>query len=176
MKPALSVLVAALLCPAAAGAQTHANPVSDTLRQQLQRESKNLTGAAAEMPADKYGFRPTEPQMTFGHLMMHIAQSNVFLCSKISGMAPPAEAKLSDTDPKDTLVQAVRASFDYCGTALAKVDDSGLGDEVAVFGGRTMPRAAAMMSLSNDWADHYSAAAIYLRLNGLLPPTAQPRK
>jgi hypothetical protein len=33
-----------------------------------------------------------------------------------------------------------------------------------------------MLSLSNDWADHYSAAAIYLRLNGLLPPTAQPRK
>jgi hypothetical protein len=25
----------------------------------------------------------------------------------------------------------------------------------------------------NDWADHYSAAAIYLRLNGVLPPTAK---
>jgi hypothetical protein len=23
-----------------------------------------------------------------------------------------------------------------------------------------------------DWADHYSAVAMYLRLNGLLPPTA----
>ena len=27
-----------------------------------------------------------------------------------------------------------------------------------------------------DWADHYSQLAIYLRLNGLLPPTAKGKK
>ena len=27
-----------------------------------------------------------------------------------------------------------------------------------------------------DWADHYSTAASYLRLNGILPPTAAPPK
>jgi hypothetical protein len=32
-----------------------------------------------------------------------------------------------------------------------------------------------MIALSNDFADHYSIVAIYLRLNGLLPPTAQPK-
>ena len=36
--------------------------------------------------------------------------------------------------------------------------------------------AFALIALTNDWADHYSAAAMYLRLNGLLPPTAQPKK
>jgi hypothetical protein len=30
-----------------------------------------------------------------------------------------------------------------------------------------------MMILSDDWADHYSGQAMYLRLNGVLPPTAQ---
>jgi hypothetical protein len=25
----------------------------------------------------------------------------------------------------------------------------------------------------DDWADHYSQSAIYMRLNGLLPPTAR---
>jgi hypothetical protein len=25
-------------------------------------------------------------------------------------------------------------------------------------------------------ADHYSSAAVYLRANGMLPPTAQPKK
>ena len=29
--------------------------------------------------------------------------------------------------------------------------------------------------LAADWADHYGASAIYLRLNGILPPTAQPK-
>jgi uncharacterized damage-inducible protein DinB len=175
MKPLLSVLAAALLCPAAAGAQMHANPVTDAVRQQIPRESRNLGGAADEMPADKYGFRPTEAQMTFGHLMAHVAESNDFLCSKISGTPAPA-TKISDTDPKETLAAAVKASFAYCDSALAKVTDSMLGDEIAVFGGRKMTRAAALVGLSDDWADHYSAAAMYLRLNGLLPPSAQPRK
>ncbi len=36
--------------------------------------------------------------------------------------------------------------------------------------------AAALIVLSDDWYDHYGAQAIYLRLNGILPPTAQPVK
>jgi hypothetical protein len=34
----------------------------------------------------------------------------------------------------------------------------------------------AALILSSGWADHYSAAAMYLRLNGILPPSAQPKK
>jgi hypothetical protein len=30
--------------------------------------------------------------------------------------------------------------------------------------------------LASGWADHYGAAAMYLRLNGILPPSAQPKK
>ena len=30
--------------------------------------------------------------------------------------------------------------------------------------------------IAADWADHYSTAASYLRMNGILPPTAQPKK
>jgi len=29
--------------------------------------------------------------------------------------------------------------------------------------------------LPSSWADHYGAAAMYLRLNGLLPPTAKKK-
>ena len=47
---------------------------------------------------------------------------------------------------------------------------------IEVFGGRKGSKAFGLIALSNGWADHYSAAAIYLRLNGLLPPTAQPNK
>jgi hypothetical protein len=41
------------------------------------------------------------------------------------------------------------------------------------FGGQMMSRAAVMTITTGDWADHYSQEAIYLRLNGLLPPTAK---
>jgi hypothetical protein len=55
------------------------------------------------------------------------------------------------------------------------VDDSKLGDTLELFGGREGPRAFALIALTNDWADH-STVAMYLRLNGLLPPTAQEKK
>jgi len=56
---------------------------------------------------------------------------------------------------------------------MPKVTDATLGDTIEVWGGRKAPRAFALIALTNDWADHYSAAAMHLRLNGLLPPTAK---
>jgi hypothetical protein len=37
-------------------------------------------------------------------------------------------------------------------------------------------RAFAIIAFTNDWADHYSSSAMYLRSNGMLPPTAHPKK
>jgi hypothetical protein len=153
------------------------NPVTSVAREILPRQQKNLVAAVEEMPADKFGYKPTEQQMPFGHLVLHIIGSNNHLCSTI-GNVPEVkpEVPLKESDGKDKLVAALKASFDFCATALAKVDDSKLGDEVELFGGRKGPRAFALIALTNDWADHYSSAAMYLRLNGLLPPTAQPKK
>lgn len=153
------------------------NPVTSVARQILPRQQKNLVAAAEAMPADKFGYKPTEQQMTFGHLVLHIIESNNYLCSHIGEvpeMKPPVPVK--ESDGKDKLVAALQASFEFCTTALGKVDDSKLGDEVELFGGRKGSRAFALIALTNDWADHYSSAAMYLRLNGLLPPTAQPKK
>lgn len=158
-----------------------ANPVSDSVRDWLGRSAKNVVASAELLPPDKYGFHPTDAQMTFGQLMVHIVQTNVALCSAISGTpAPmtPADLKmLSGTDSKESIVAAVKRSFDYCTEATAHVTDSALAEEVTMFGRRTgQSRAAAMVTLTADWADHYSTAASYLRMNGILPPSAQPRK
>jgi hypothetical protein len=157
------------------------NPVSDAIRTLLAREAKNLVGSAELMPAEKYAFQPTPAQMTFGQLVVHIVQTNVFLCSGIgstaSPMTPDELKKLSATDAKDALVAAITKSFDYCRESLAKVQDSTLGEEVSMFGQKVgQSRAAAMITIATDWTDHYSTAASYLRLNGILPPTAQPKK
>src|SRR6476469_8811665 len=114
------VLVAAL-GPAAVAAQTFkpsANPVSDTVRDLAARAAKNLVASAELMPADKYGYHPTEGQMTFGQLIAHIVQTNMALCSAISGGQPPMTPddmkKLAGTDPKEALVATVKQSFDFC--------------------------------------------------------------
>ena len=48
--------------------------------------------------------------------------------------------KISETDPKDKLVAAMKDSFDFCATVLEKVDDSKLGDQFMMFGNRPMSR------------------------------------
>src|SRR5258708_22602004 len=76
---------------------------------------------------------------TFGHLVMHIVQSNNLLCSKISGAAAP-DAKLADSDGKEKLVAGLKASFEFCSTALANVDDSKLSESMILFGNRPASR------------------------------------
>jgi hypothetical protein len=152
-----------------------ANPISSMVKMLLGRFSKNMEGAADAMPADKFGFKPTAEMMTFGHLTLHIAQGNFALCSKISGTTAPDSPKVADTDPKDKLVAALKASFDYCSTTLASADDSKLSDPMTLFGGFPASRGGAMVILAGSWNDHYSQQAIYLRLNGILPPSAQKK-
>ena len=124
--------------------------------------------------ADKFSFKPTPEQATFAHLTIHIAESNNLFCSKLSGVTAPDAPKLAETDSKDKLVAAVKSSFEFCSTALAKVDDSHLNDSITLFGGNNFSRARVILMLAGSWADHYSAQSMYLRLNGVLPPTAQP--
>jgi DinB superfamily len=167
--PFLAVAFAFL--PAVAAAQSA--PVADAFREFAGNEAKHLIAAAELMPADKFSFAPTPAQMTFGAIMTHLAQGNDYLCGSIAGMKAPTRTKVAATDPKDALVARLKETFEFCGKALAGVNDSKLGEQLPFFGGKTKSRASVMTITTGDWADHYSQVAIYLRLNGVLPPTAQ---
>jgi len=171
------VIPALLLLAASAAAQTTPaltkNPVSSALRDILPGRQKNTIAAVEAMPADKFNYKPSADQMTFGHLVAHMIEANDFLCSKAAAVPPPKVEEVKDTDSKDKLVAAVKASFDFCSDALAKMDDSKLGETTEGFGGKQVTRALLSLGLSGAWADHYAEAAMYLRLNGVLPPTAK---
>ena len=152
-----------------------ANPVSGFVKAGVARYQKNMVAAAEAMPAEKYSFKPSPEMNSFGHLLMHIAQSNNTFCAKISGQAAP-DAKIAESDPKDKLVAMMKDSFAFCSAALANVDDSKLGEQLMLFGNRPISRGGALVALGGSWTDHYATEAIYLRLNGILPPTAQPPK
>ena len=160
----------------AAVAQQSKSPISDVAREMLNAREKNTVGAFEAMPADKYEYKPTADQMTFGHLAAHIVDSNHAFCSWAGDVAKPADEQLKGTEGKDKLVAAMKASFEFCRTALAKADDSKLNDSITWFDGKPRPRAWAFMTLTASWADHYGAAAMYLRLNGILPPSAAAQK
>jgi uncharacterized damage-inducible protein DinB len=171
------VISAVLLLSAWAAAQTTPaqmkNPVSTALRDILPGRQKNTVAAVEAMPADKFNYKPTADQMTFGHLVVHMAETNYILCSKAAAVPAPKDEEVKDTDSKDKLVAALRASFDFCSDALTKMDDSKLAETTEIFPGRQGSRAWASLILVGTWTDHYAEAAMYLRLNGVLPPTAK---
>jgi hypothetical protein len=152
------------------------DPVASSLRTILPRSQNNTVGAVEAMPADKFSYKPTAEQMTFGHLVVHIIGFNYGFCAKAADVAVPKIDEPKESDSKDQLVAAVKASYAFCTDALGKMDDSKLGDNIEVLTGRQGPRALAALILASGWADHYATAAMYLRLNGILPPSAQPKK
>jgi hypothetical protein len=166
----LAILILTLASAAAAQSKS---PVSDALRQMLGGREKNTVAAFEEMPADKYGYKPTADQMTFGHLAAHIVESNNYFCANVANVPEPKVEELKGTEGKDKLVAAMKASFEFCHTALEKADDSTMTSDIKWFDGKQHPRVLAFLGLASSWADHYGAAAMYLRLNGLLPPTAK---
>ena len=168
-------LLVGALAAAPAAAQTAASPVADAFRMNASREGKNLTAALDEVPAEKFGYKPTPAQMTVGQIAVHLAEGNDYLCGTIGGMEAPKRAAVADTASKEALMARVKETFAFCDQALARLDDSKLGEELPFFGGRKWTRAAIMTLTTGDWADHYSQMSNYLRLNGLLPPTAKQK-
>jgi len=169
--PALLLLAASAIAQTTP-AQTK-NPVSTALRDILPGRQKNTIAAVEAMPADKFNYRPSADQMTFGHLVAHMAEANYAVCSGAAAVTAPKVEEVKETDTKDKLVAALKASFDFCADALSKMDDSKLGEMITGMGPQPLSRARFALSIASNWADHYAEAAMYLRQNGILPPTAK---
>ena len=129
---------------------------------------------AAEMPADKYSFKATEAQQTFGERTVHVATTNVYFLGLLGGTAtkPTIDPKATG---KDAALKALDDSFDY-GTALLKQQtDQSLMQSVAsapkFMGPSSRARIIAFLA-GHTW-DIYGQMAVYLRLNGRVPPASQ---
>ena len=158
--------------PLMAAAQS---PVADAFKADAMQEGKNLVAGAETMPADKYGFKPTPAQMSFADIVVHLSGGNDFLCGTLTGKKAPKREKIAASAGKDALVARLKETFQFCDEALSSLDDSKLGEELPMFGGHKMTRAAIELTAVGDWADHYSQMSNYLRMNGQLPPTAKKK-
>jgi hypothetical protein len=169
-RPLPALAAACLLVPASA--PEAATPVSDAVRSIAKRAARNFVEAAEALPADKYGYKPTPPQMSAGQIVAHVAQGNDYTCALIGGVTAPKRPELAAAAPKPELVRRLRETFAFCESALAKVNDSQLDAKISYLGSE-ITRAQAMFGAAEEWGGHYSQLAVYLRLNGVLPPTAR---
>jgi hypothetical protein len=105
------LLLAPILLTTSLWAQTK-NPVASVMNEILPRQQKNIVAAVEEMPVDKFSYEPTPEQMTFARLVLHIIESNTYLCAKVSDTPAPKGEELKESDSKEKLVGALKASFD----------------------------------------------------------------
>ena len=170
---------------AAQQATPPSNPVTAAFRTRTLGLQRNLAQAFDSIPEAKFSYRPTPAQLSIGYIAQHLATDNYFFCNNFGAMK--ASRSASDTTtadsvkatwPKDLLVAKLKESFAFCESAFAQLDDAKLGESftVTVSGGtRTLVRASMALNHAVDMADHYSQLANYMRLNGMVPPTALPR-
>ena len=129
---------------------------------------------AAEMPADKYTFKPTDGQQTFGERVVHVAQSNVFFLGLLGGSTakPTLDPKATT---KEAALKALDDSFDYGVAVLKEQTDQSIVQAIASppkFLGPSS-KARVMTFVSGHTQDIYGQLAVYLRLNGQVPPASK---
>ena len=183
-----AILVLAL--PVTLAAQTPsatppANPITTAFRGRIVGLHRTLAQAFDSIPADKFSYKPTPAQLSIGNIAQHLANDNYLFCNAFGEMKatrPEEDTATPDsvkaTWPKDKLVTKLKESFAFCGNALNQLADSKLGEQTSMtFGNNTRQVTRAQMALGHalDLADHYSQIANYMRLNGIIPPTALPR-
>ena len=189
MKRIASVLVA-LALPACLAAQQPAagpgpNPITTVFRTRTMVLQRNLAQAFDSIPEGKFSYKPTPAQLTIGYIAQHLANDNYLFCSNFGDMKPTRPEKDTSTPdsvkatwPKDTLVAKLKESITFCDNAMGQLDDTKLSEMVTMQAGgqsRQIPRINMVLGHAIDLADHYSQLANYMRLNGILPPTALPR-
>ena len=105
-----------MLFPLAASAQGGGQTVSQHFKMFVKSHTKILLDAAESMPADKYSYKPTAAQWTFGKIIAHMAGDNRITCSAIAGVAPEKSPEPSATASKAELVSALKNSLTFCET------------------------------------------------------------
>ena len=186
----LTSLTIALVLPAVLAAQTPApapvaNPIAAAFKARITGMHRNIAQAFDSIPEAKFTYKPTPAQLSIGYIAQHVASDNYLFCDQFGAKKsslPEKDTAIPDsvkaTWPKDTLVAKLKASFAFCQEAIGQLEDGKLGDPVTLtFQGqsRSVTRIGMVLGHALDLADHYSQLANYMRLNGMIPPSALPR-
>ena len=182
----LAVAFAAPLAAAQQPAGPPTNPMATAFRNRTTTLRRNIAQALDSIPESKFNYKPTPAQLTVGYIAQHMAADDYFFCNNFSdkkATIPEEETKTADsvkaTWPKAKLMASLKAAMAFCDDAMTGLDDTNLGAIITVAGPNNTSRQVSRMNYllghAIDLADHYSQLANYMRLNGMLPPTALPR-
>lgn len=170
----LSLIVAALVAVAAPRSYAQASVVKAEVLKDWADMKSSMMRISTEMPGDKFGYKATPAQRSYGEQILHIAGANANFLKSLGGKtaAPTINAKATG---KAEILKALEDSFDF-GTALIneQTADTMLEQvKVPPFMGGMATRSRVVYFLIGHAWDIYGQMAVYLRLNGHVPPASQ---
>jgi len=156
-----------------------AGPVLD---QQLTSLEREFVPAAEAMPEAKFNFAPTGGEFkgvkTFAQQVRHVASANYQFAAGIAGEKAPAD--LGGEDGPETLktkaeiIAYLKGSFTYAHRAFAGIRTANATAAMpSPWGQGTTSRLALAAHTLTHASDHYGQMAVYLRLNGIIPPASR---
>jgi uncharacterized damage-inducible protein DinB len=146
----------------------HAQNLTASVQRYFAPVRKNLEASADAMPADKYNYRLTEGQMSFGEWLIHSAQRNYSDCATLKGEAAPEVTKqLAAMKSKEEISKALKDSFAYCAPVLEHPD------EAKILASPQMTYAMLHTVVHNN--EIYGNIVGYLRSSGIVPPSTAGR-
>jgi hypothetical protein len=144
-----------------------------------------IVAAADAMPADKYGFAPTDGEFkgvrTFAQQVKHLAATNHILAAAALGEEPPTGAG-DETGPetirtKAEILDYLNRSFEHLARAIAAIGDKNAAvksSPISPLRGAEATRLALTVEAMIHAFDHYGQMIEYLRMNGVVPPASRP--
>lgn len=147
--------------------------VQGDLLKDWQDQKDMMMKIADAMPEDKFGYKSTPAQRSYGEQVMHVALVNVDLLKALGGATVPPSVVTEGAKAKADVLKALAASYDY-GTALLKEQSDATinGTLEASFLGPST-RARVFWTLLSHSMDVYGQIVVYLRLNGIVPPASR---
>ena len=135
-----------------------------------------LVKIAAAMPEEKFGFRATPAQRTWGEQILHIAEANVNQMGRLGSKVPAPRIDMKLTAPAE-IKKALADSFDYGTAVLKEQTDATIVQQAGStrFDQSMGPSArlrVVYFVVGHTW-DIYGQMVVYLRLNGITPPASQ---
>jgi uncharacterized damage-inducible protein DinB len=131
---------------------------------------------AAAMPEEKYGFRATPAERTWGEQILHIAEANVNQMGRLGAKAPAPRIDMKLTAPREVL-KALADSFAYGTAVLEEQTDATMVQQAGAtrfdMGMGPSARIRVLYFVIGHTWDIYGQMVVYLRLNGITPPASQ---
>ena len=155
--------------------------LSGDLLTDWQLQKRMMIGIAEAMPEETFSFKPTEAQRTYAEQILHIAGANVYLMQHLGGAAAAPEVDTTDftvfglsATSKAVVLEALSDGYDYGIAVLQEFSDEQLLETIAgpQYMGNVTRVKMAYFTLSHAM-DIYGQMAVYLRLNGVIPPASR---